>query len=294
MTGSPSVVVIGDVLIDEMRDEHGTVDAPGGSALNVAVGLSLLGVSAALVGMVGDDPDGVVLARHAADHRVSLLRSAAPLGTGRAISDRTAGEPEYMFNAASRARTIEFSPEVIRVMDAAALVVVSGFPFDDTDQVDALLGSITSPSDRLLIDPNPRSGMLHDRDRYVKNLERAAENSLLVKIGEEDAGLLYGLPVDVVADRLTGLGARYVLATAGPLGAAVQWSGGGVRRPIVTSAGPIVDTMGAGDAVFAAVSARLAGSAHPDSAGWEHALDQAMAIAAATIRQPGGLLRLPE
>lgn len=292
MTGSPSVVVLGDALIDEMRDEHGTVDAPGGSALNVAVGLSLLGVPATLVGMVGDDPDGETLVRHAAEHGVALLRSPAPLGTGRAVSDRTAGEPVYAFNAACRARAIAFSPEVLRAMNAADLVVVSGYPFDDTAQVDALLRAVRSPSERLLIDPNPRSGMLIDRARYVANLDRAAAGSLLVKIGEEDAALLNRQPLDVVAHHLVSLGARYVLATAGPRGAAVHWSGGVVERPIASSTGAIVDTMGAGDAVFAAIAARLAGTANPDAAGWERALDHAMAIAAATIRQPGGLLRL--
>ena len=49
------VVVIGDELIDEIRDEHGTRDVVGGAALNVAVGLSRLGVPSTLVAMVADD-----------------------------------------------------------------------------------------------------------------------------------------------------------------------------------------------------------------------------------------------
>ena len=34
------IVVIGDALIDELRDEHGVREFVGGAALNVAVGLS--------------------------------------------------------------------------------------------------------------------------------------------------------------------------------------------------------------------------------------------------------------
>ncbi|MFZ8396228.1 PfkB family carbohydrate kinase, partial [Staphylococcus aureus] len=56
MTGR--VVVIGDALIDELRDDEGVREFVGGAALNVAVGLSRLGVPASLIAMVGDDAAG--------------------------------------------------------------------------------------------------------------------------------------------------------------------------------------------------------------------------------------------
>ncbi|WP_242868700.1 PfkB family carbohydrate kinase, partial [Microbacterium oxydans] len=49
-----SVVVIGDALIDEIRDDAGVRELVGGAALNVAVGLRRLGVDTTLVAMVGD------------------------------------------------------------------------------------------------------------------------------------------------------------------------------------------------------------------------------------------------
>ncbi|MCU1632400.1 MAG: hypothetical protein JWM61_1052, partial [Micrococcaceae bacterium] len=53
-----SVVVIGDALIDELREPSGSQSFPGGAALIVAVGLTLLGIPATLIAMVGDDADG--------------------------------------------------------------------------------------------------------------------------------------------------------------------------------------------------------------------------------------------
>ena len=47
-----SVVVIGDALIDELRDDAGVKEFVGGAALNVAVGLSRLGVPTTLIAMV--------------------------------------------------------------------------------------------------------------------------------------------------------------------------------------------------------------------------------------------------
>lgn len=276
-----TVVVIGDALVDEMRDAEGSVDAPGGSALNVAVGLAILGVPSTLIAMFGSDADGSSLARHLAEHDVVAIASPAPLGTGRAISDRTDGEPRYSFTRAQVERHIDFS-----LVGPSDLFAVSGFPFDNAAQVDALRTAVAGS--RLLIDPNPRPGLLIDRAAFVRNLEDLAPVTELYKIGEEDALLLWGLPLPIVAIRLLDAGAGAVLATAGEQGAAVYSRDGETHRPVVALPRPIVDTMGAGDATFAAVIAQSL-TTH----GWGETLETAMAIAAETIRHPGGLLRLP-
>lgn len=288
---SPAVV-IGDALIDEMRSEAGSTDAAGGSALNVAVGLAILGTPATLVAMIGDDPDGHTLIAHLAEHAVPLIPSPSPLGTGRAVSDRTDGEPRYSFTAAMLSRTLEFSPPVIAAIDAAPAIAVSGYPFDDQREADALFAATEASRDRLLIDPNPRSGMLNDVSRFRRNLERLAAGAALVKIGEEDAELLYRDSLANVAQRFIALGARTVLATAGAGGARIVTGGLTVDRPIAVRPQPIIDTMGAGDATFAAVIAGLVRSpAWPDAERWGEILERAMGVAAATIRHPGGLLR---
>jgi fructokinase len=286
---SSPVVVIGDVLIDELIDPSGSASVPGGSALNVAVGLAVLGVPAVLVGMIGDDADGDLIRRYLDSWNVPLIATTSPLGTGRAISDRRDGEPTYRFNDASVQRTIEFDQVVAEALGSAALVAISGFPFDRRDQVDAFLSAWT-PSVRLAIDPNPRTGLLLDREAFRNNLERVARSSTLVKLGEEDAGLLYGGRLDAAVERYVTMGVPLVLATAGEWGASVHGSGFINSRPISPSRSPIVDTMGAGDATFAvALSALAAGR---DAAiDWDAVLEEAMLVAAETIRHPGALLR---
>lgn len=280
-----SVVVIGDALIDELRDESGSVDAPGGSALNVAVGLSILGVPATLVAMYADDADGRVLASHLAHYGVAALPSPSALGTGRAISDRTSGEPRYEFSRAAVARSIDFTPEVRAAIADAAFVAVSGFPFDNQEQVDLLVDATAGST--LLVDPNPRAGFLRDASLFAANLERLAPAMRLLKLGEEDARLLYDEPLDRVVSYFAPH--TTVLATAGAHGATVYDRGVATSRPIVSSEEPIVDTLGAGDATFAAVIASLSDGDED----WGGVLDRAMAIAAATVRQHGGVLRIP-
>jgi fructokinase len=136
--------------------------------------------------------------------------------------------------------------------------------------------------------------MLHDRVLFRRNLELMAAGGALVKIGEEDAALLYDESIDAVAAKFVELGAT-VLATAGARGATVYHDGTSTSRPISPEVGAIVDTMGAGDATFSAVIAALVTARRSGvEAQWGDILDSAMSVAAATIRQRGGLLRLPD
>lgn len=278
-----TVVVIGDALIDEMRDASGSVDAPGGSALNVAVGLSILGVPSTLIAMYSDDADGRVLSAHLAAHNVTEFASPSALGTGRAVSDRSEGEPRYSFTDASIARSIEFTPAMRAAIAEAELVAVSGFPFDNEEQVESLLDAVAGST--VLLDPNPRSGLMLDRRLFAANLERIAPSLRLIKLGEDDAQLLYNARLDDVVARFAPL--TTVLATAGANGAAVYEHGRVTSRPIIELVGPIVDTMGAGDATFASVIASISAG----ESDWAVVLDRAMEIGAATIRHHGGVLR---
>ncbi|WP_431074151.1 PfkB family carbohydrate kinase [Microbacterium phyllosphaerae] len=286
-------VVVGDALIDEIRDGAGVRELVGGAALNVAVGLRRLGVPTTLIAMVGDDEAGAHIREYLSDHDVRLIASEAPLGSSRAIVERGPdGEPVYVFNEAAQRRSIRYSDEAVQAMADAGLVAVSCFPFDVPAEVDALLAAVGEA--RLAIDPNPRSGMLSDREEFVRGFERAVAGAAIVKVGADDAALLYDGDLDALRARLRGLGVRAVLATAGAAGAALESDAGVVTAPISALPGRVIDTVGAGDATLAAVAAGLADGTPADAEGWQELLDRAMDVAAATCRAEGGLLRTPE
>ncbi|WP_309104124.1 PfkB family carbohydrate kinase [Microbacterium sp.] len=287
------VVVIGDALIDEIRDHAGVRELVGGAALNVAVGLRRLGVSSTLIAMVGDDEAGDHIREYLRDHDVKLISSAAPAGSSRAIVQRTSnGEPEYVFNEAAQQRSIRYSDEAKRAIAGAGVVAVSCFPFDVPAEVDALADAVTGA--RLAIDPNPRAGMLADREEFVRGFERVAAGADLVKVGADDATLLYGSELDALRSRLRSLGAGAVLATAGADGAIIETDAGTVEAPISVLPGAVVDTVGAGDATLAAVAAGLVDASPQNLEEWGSLLGRAMDVAAATCRGEGGLLRTPE
>lgn len=295
-TPSNQITVVGDALIDELRDPSGSREFVGGAALNVAVGLSLLGEDVTLVAMLGDDEAAAHIRAYLHDYGVRLVESPSAHGTSRAISDRTDGEPRYEFNEAAKRRGIRFDAATRAALDDADLVVVSCFPFDDAVQYGALVEAIAKPERRVVVDGNPRAGMLADRAAFLANFEDFASRALLAKIGDEDADLLLGDTVDAFVGRLRLApgGRAAILATAGRDGATVYDGPTAVHADIVALPGPIVDTMGAGDATLSAVVHHIAQHGIPQSTdAWTAALHEAMTIAAATVRHEGALLRVP-
>lgn len=290
-----TIVVLGDALIDVLRDESGEQRFIGGAGYNVAVGLALLGHRVRLLAMIGDDEDGAAIRAAAAEHGVELLPTIGPLGSSVAVSERVAGEPHYAFNDAARNRRVQFGRRERDALDDASLIVVSCLPFDDQEQTDELLAAVAHPRQRLVLDPNPRSGMLADAQRFRRGFERLAAQALLVKIGDDDVALLYGEPLQDVSGRLRRAGARTVLATEGARGATLYLEDAtSASAPVAFDPRPIVDTMGAGDACLAAAVSSIVHEGAPRTAvGAASLLGACMRIAAATCRARGALLQLP-
>jgi sugar/nucleoside kinase (ribokinase family) len=289
------VVVIGDALIDEIHLDGAITEFVGGAALNVAVGLAALGVRAKLIAMIGDDDDGHTIRTFLGEKGVELIATIGPNGSSRGISHRVAGEPRYEFNSAARARRIEFDRRERDAIAAAALVVVSCFPFDDSAQSLELVAAIEDQENRLIIDPNPREGMMGSIETFRETFDRVARRSLLVKVGDDDSALLYGSTLGELESHLLAVGCAAVLGTAGKDGAEIVTSNGvASHEPIVALPGSIVDTMGAGDAVLASVTESILVDGIPkDEQNWHGVLERAMRVAAATCRHEGALLRLP-
>lgn len=288
------IAVVGDALVDVVDGRS----VPGGAALNVAVGLARLGADVDLVAMVADDEPGRLLVAHAASHGVRLAPTPAPLGTATATATRDGDTMRYVFNDAGVRRHVDVTP-LLPLLDAADLVVVSCMALDDASQAEPLL-CIAEPERRLVVDPNPRPGYLPTPEhvvRFREAVERIAARSRLVKVGDEDAELVWGTEPHAVASRLLSVGAAAVLVTEGPDGATAHARTASVHAPIRRMDAPIVDTIGAGDATIAAVAAALAEAeitgTDVGEDWWREVLDDAMAIAAATCRVSGGLLQLP-
>jgi fructokinase len=290
------IVVIGDAIVDVLEEPDGRrTRHPGGAGLNTAVGLAILGHEVAQVAALGHDADGEWLEGYLSEHGVHLIRSDENASTGTATSRRVGGEPTYSFDDALLRRDLSVPAQALEQIRSAPAVVVTSFPFDDERQVTSVCHALAGASGLRAVDPNPRPALLRDPVAFRDGLQRALSHADLAKLSEEDIGLLYaGSETDAVAG-IRRAGTATVLLTRGPRGATlVREDGRRIDVAIASLPGPVVDTLGAGDATLASFvgeAVRIGLDATDQE--MQRALDHAMRVAGATARQPGGRLRLP-
>jgi fructokinase len=252
----PVLTVIGEALVDLVPDgatgEYRAI--PGGSPLNVAVGLARLGNRTSLMARFADDRYGRLLRRTAAAEGIDLSAAAraAERSSVATASVDEGGGATYEFDIDGTADW-QWTAAELREMNPATEVLhfgsLASWNPRGAARIAGLLGELRAGC-RVLIsyDPNVRPAVMGAREMGVGVVEQAVRHAHVVKASREDVDWLYPeLTVDDVAARWTRLGAELVVVTDGPDGASAYRRGGEpVRRPArrVT----VVDTIGAGDA----------------------------------------------
>jgi fructokinase len=297
----PSFVVVGEALIDLVAADDGAYLArPGGSPLNVAVGLARLGQPTALAGRLSADPFGTVLRQHLTRSHVDLRYvRAAPEASTIALVALSGGQARYQFSADGA--DFQWSRDELAFLPAGARAVhfgslASWLPPGDSAIAEAISRTRDGGTVLVSYDPNVRPALQPDPAAARGQVERAVATAHVVKASSEDLDWLYGPgdPAGVAASWLE-LGANLVVVTAGPDGA-TGWTrqGPAVSRP----AYPVVlaDTVGAGDAFTSGLLDALARAGRLDPAALAAGLDaptlaavldEASMVAALTCARPG-------
>jgi fructokinase len=302
----PAVVVAGDAFVDLTSTTTASGGPayephPGGSCLNVAVGLARQGVPTSLLARVSTDGFGTLLREHLTasgvlDHHLITT----PDLTGLAVADLTDGQAGYSFHTAGSADRGLRPEDLHAVFPAgfppAAALHLGSVALVQEPQASTLLGLLRAESGRRLIslDPNVRPKMIPDRGRYLDSLTEWVGLSDVVKVSDEDLAWLYPtVSADSVAQRWLELGAGLVVVTAGADGASGRTARAAAQVP--TPEVTVVDTVGAGDAFTAGMLAELhragrltrAGLESLDSGTLASVLRAAAAVAAATCTRAG-------
>jgi len=249
------IVVAGEALIDLVVDRDGdSSETPGGSPLNVAVGLARLDVPTTLISQVGHDERGGLVVQHVTGSGAEIV--AVPTSSGR-TSVATARLDEG--GAASYEFDLDWSLPRQELPRCHALHVGSLGTVLAPGR-DSVLDLVDQAADRetfVSFDVNLRETFVDDRDRIAREVQDLAARCSLVKLSDEDADLLDlgSDPDEVARTLLRGDRTRIVILTRGPEGATAFTAKGETTarpRPI-----DVVDTVGAGDAFMAATLAQL-------------------------------------
>ena len=255
MTPGEPFVLVGEALVDIVVPVGGEpTDAPGGSPLNVAVGLSRLGLDTLLVTELGDDGYGKLVRDHVVGAGVRLdEHSVVP---GRRTSTATAHLDAHS------AATYDFDLSWTlgrRVLppDARGLHVgsIGASLRPGREAVVDLLDQAAGAGLFVSYDPNARPVFLPPVPQAWHDMEEVAAHADLVKLSDEDVHAFAPerTPGEVAAHLLGNGRTRIVVVTHGRRGAEAFTREGSVVVPSPSVA--VVDTVGAGDSFMGALIA---------------------------------------
>ena len=286
------VLVIGESLIDIVRSRREeTQFFPGGSPLNVAVGLGRLRRRPRLATWFAPDEMGELIAAHCEESHVSLIEGSdeAPrTSTAEATIDDN-GHAYYVFDIDWRMPPIH-DPDAMLIHTGSIGALVEPGASQVLEMVEATHAFVT-------FDPNCRPSIMGDPDSVRAKVERYVAASDLVKVSDEDLTWLYpGIAGDRdIVDKLEqwlGMGPRAVVLTQGDKGAVALTQSGTVRVPADTSR-TLVDTVGAGDAFMAGLINGILSWGPPQNEAFTHLdvlreiLAESALISAVTVSRAG-------
>ncbi|MBV1942930.1 carbohydrate kinase [Streptomyces sp. BV286] len=290
------IVVAGEALIDLVPMERGALAglAPrrGGGPYNTAVALGRLGSPTAFCSRVSDDAFGEALVgglREAGVDVSSVQRGAEPttLAVASIAADGSAGYSFYVEGTADRLfSTPSQLPGGTRAVSfgTCSLVLEPG-----ASAYEKLMRSASAQGVFTALDPNIRAGLIPDPDAYRARFKSWLPSVSLLKLSEEDARWLGGTPREWLA-----AGPSAVVVTRGGDGLTAFTPDGG-EYSVPGERVDVVDTIGAGDTVNAALLHGLAardalsgaGPTGLGADGWGELLRFAARAAAVTCSRAG-------
>ncbi|MDT0610744.1 carbohydrate kinase family protein [Streptomyces lancefieldiae] len=290
------IVVAGEALIDLVPQGTGALaalrPALGGGPYNTAVALGRLGSPTAFCSRVSSDAFGEALLDRLRATGVDVSpvqRGAEPttLAVASVGADGSAAYSFYVEGTADRLFTVPTAlPSGTRAVSfgTCSLVLEPGASaYEELLRETAARGVFTA------LDPNIRAGLIPDADAYRARFKSWLPSVSLLKLSAEDAEWLGGTPQEWLA-----AGPSAVVVTRGGAGLTAYTRDGG-EYAVPGRRAEVVDTIGAGDTVNAAL---LHGLAVRDALGeeavtalgpegWAGLLDFAARAAAITCSRAG-------
>ncbi|WP_217144334.1 carbohydrate kinase [Streptomyces sp. AC627_RSS907] len=290
------IVVAGEALIDLVPQGTGALaplrPALGGGPYNTAVALGRLGSPVAFCSRVSSDAFGEALLDRLRGTGVdvsTVQRGTEPttLAVASVGADGSAAYSFYVDGTADRLFTVPAAlPSGTRAVSfgTCSLVLEPGASaYEELLHRTAARGVFTA------LDPNVRAGLIPDPDAYRTRFKSWLPSVSLLKLSAEDAEWLGGTPEEWLA-----AGPAAVVVTRGGAGL-TAYTRDGAEYAVPGRRVEVVDTIGAGDTVNAALLHGLAvrdalggeAVAALGPGGWTGLLDFAARAAAITCSRAG-------
>jgi fructokinase len=246
-----SIWVCGEVLIDVLP----TGAVVGGGPANTAKALARLGHDVDFIDGISSDAYGVTARTELDRDGVGLglaLASAKPTCTAKVSLDET-GSATYEFLIDGTA-TFDFGhswlPDAERLKPAVLHIGTLVTIVEPASSILFEWAVKTAEFAPIVFDPNVRSTVVSDREKYCAAVEKWAAISSVVKLSDDDISWLYpNESADEVAKRWLSGGTALVVVTRGAQGM-IGYTEHGFEE-VDGAKVTVIDTVGAGDTVGA-------------------------------------------
>ncbi len=251
----------------------------GGCAANVAVDLVRLGVPATVVGCVGDDVFGRVVADMLRERAVDVsgLRVRPGQATSQTLIVNVKGQDRRFIHTFGA--NADFSPDDIALADGCQVLYLGGYFIMDRIRPDDLARVFARARERGIrtvldvVTPGP--------GEYLSRLGPVLPHTDVFLPNDHEAKLITGLSDPVAqAEKFHAMGAKTAIVTMGERGSVLV--GEGVRLRAGTYRMPFVDGTGGGDAFAAGYIAGMLRAGGP-----EECLRLGSAVGASCVRAIG-------
>ncbi len=262
-----TIAALGELLIDFVALESGVtvgeasgfVKAPGGAPANVAVAVERLGVPAAFLGQVGDDPFGHFLADvlRAEGVDVAGLRFTDKARTSLAFVSLAAnGERSFMFYRHPAADMLMTPADVaLDVIENAKIFHFGSITMIHEPSRSATLAAVKHAQAKGLLisyDPNLRLALWDNADAARDGMRIGLEYAHILKVSEEELEFLTG---GSDARALWHTNTQMIVVTRGENGASLYTADADYHQDGFKVAA--VDTTGAGDGFVAGLLTQI-------------------------------------
>lgn len=276
MPEAARVLVIGESLIDALPDR----EVVGGSPANIALGLGRLGVPVRLHTAFGDDERGRCILSHLEESAVQVTASSCSLARTSVaqVNVGSDGSASYRFDLDSSLAPWKHEGEAVVHIGS-----ISAFTDPGASMIEEFLANLDGEA-LVTFDPNIRADLMPDAAR--ERFRRLCARVHMLKMSDEDASWLFPqCSIDEVVEELLAAGPRVVVITLGADG--LRLHAAGVDVHVRPQNGRVVDTVGAGDTVMAALIACLTDGEPVDAAALRRVGEFAARAAAITVGRDG-------
>jgi len=252
---SDTFLVVGEALTDCVIRGDSVTETPGGSPLNVAIGIGRLGHDVVLAARVGPDARGQVITQHVLDSGVALIDEVSGLPRTSTASATIAddGSASYEFDL-----LWDITPGMLPGQSFSHVHIGSiGATLEPgSTGVVEIVTQQRAAGASISYDPNARPSIMGDPEDVRGRIEELIALSHIVKASDEDIAWLYpGRSEDEVLASWRDAGASLVVVTKGAEGVIAMAGDHMVTRP--TRATAVEDTIGAGDSFMSGLLVAL-------------------------------------